>query len=151
MCVRIKMEESQVEFTRWFATYLRDLREGRPRDVSLALAAGDRRGGKTFGLLVCQLALMIDVPSIDGSSTVGWVVSANYTERDELDRTIRERIPAAWYTMRQAPQFSYRFAHGPVLKNVSADDPETLKRGRVDCAFYNEAQKLPIGALTNGI
>lgn len=147
----IDLEESQVEFTRWFATWLRALREGRPREVSLALAAGDRRGGKTFGLLLCQIALMIDVPTIDGSSTVGWVVSANYTERDEIDRTIRERVPAGWYTMRQAPQFSYRLAHGATLKNVSADDPETLKRGRVDCAFYNEAQKLPIGALTNGI
>jgi hypothetical protein len=53
----IDLEESQVEFTRWFATFLRDLRQGRPRDVSLALAAGDRRGGKTFDLLLCTIAL----------------------------------------------------------------------------------------------
>jgi hypothetical protein len=147
----IDLEESQVEFTRWFATFLRDLRQGRPRDISLALAAGDRRGGKTFDLLLCTIALLIDVPQIDGSATVGWVVSANYQERDEIDKTIREYIPSSWYTHRKAPHFLYTFLHGASLRNVSADDPETLKRGRVDVVLYNEAQKLPIAALTNGI
>jgi hypothetical protein len=147
----IDLEESQVEFTRWFAKFLRDLREGRPRDASLALAAGERRGGKTFDLLLCEVALLLDVPSIDGSETVGWVVSASYQERDEIDKTIREHLPASWYTHRKAPEFRYRFAHGSTLRNVSADDPETLKRGRVDCVLYNEAQKMPIAALSNGI
>jgi len=150
----IDLEESQIEFTRWFAGFLCDLREGRPRDCSLALAAGERRGGKTFNLLVCALALLIDVPAIPidgGSPTVGWVVSASYQERDELDKIIREYIPPAWYTHRKAPEFRYTFAHGSSLRNVSADDPESLKRGRVDCVLYNEAQKIPIAALSNGI
>src|SRR3954470_13817171 len=91
----IDLEESQVEFTIWFAGFLRDFREGRPRDVSLALAAGARRSGKTFGLLMAIIALVIDVPEIDGSSTIGWLVSASYQERDELDKAILEYIPAA--------------------------------------------------------
>ena len=73
----IDLEESQVEFTRWFATFIADLRDGRPRDVSLALAAGDRRGGKTFDLLICTIALLIDIPRLDGSATLGWVAGGD--------------------------------------------------------------------------
>ena len=147
----IDLEESQVEFTRWFATFVADLREGRPHDVSLALAAGERRSGKTFGLLLAIIALLVDVPSLGGSATVGWLVSSSYQERDELDKAIAEYIPAAWYIARKAPQFSYTFVNGAVLKNVSADDPETLRRGRCDAVLWNEAQKLPLSALVNGI
>ena len=146
----IDLEESQVEVARWFAEYMAALREGRPRDISLALAGGDRRGGKTFVLLLCALALLVDVPSLGGSTTIGWVVSSNYQERDEIDQIIRENIPADWYVPRRAPHYSYALVHGPSLKNISADDPETLKRGRVDIAFYNEAQKIAIAALSNG-
>src|SRR5438105_1085140 len=44
----IELEESQVEFARWFSGWLRDFRAGFQRDVSLVLNGGDRRGGKTF-------------------------------------------------------------------------------------------------------
>ena len=128
-----------------------DFREGRPRDTSLVLAAGERRGGKTFDLLLCSIALLIDIPTIDDSSSVGWVVSASYQERDEIDKTIREYIPPSWYSHRQAPEHRYTFANGASLKNVSADHADTLKRGRVDVILYNEAQKMPVSALSAGI
>lgn len=147
----IYLEESQVAFVRWFAEFLRDLREGLPRDISMALAAGDRRGGKTYSLLLCTIALLIDCPALGGSNAVGWVVSASYQEKDEIDKTIEENIPAHWYMARKAPEHRYYFAHGSVLRNVSADDPESLRRGRVDVVLYNEAQKVPIAALANGI
>lgn len=148
----VDLEESQVEFTRWYAGWLRDFREGFKRDTSLAAAGGDRRGGKTFDLLMCTLATAIDVPIVgERSALVGWVVSVNYQERDEVDRQVREWIPREWYSYRKAPEFRYTFAHGSSIRNVSADDPETLKRGRVDVVFFNEAQKMPIAALSNGI
>lgn len=147
----VHLEESQVEFTRWFAGWLADFRDGNPRDVSMALAGGDRRGGKTFNLLVCTVAACVDVPALDGSPLVAWVVSCNYQERDEIDRTIRENFPQSWYRYYRAPEFRYVFANGATLRNVSADDPETLKRGRVDICFFNEMQKLPKAALSNGI
>ncbi len=147
----IYLEESQVEFVRWFACFLDDLRNGRPRDISLALAAGDRRGGKTYSLLLCTIAMMIDCPAFAGSNAIGWVVSASYQEKDEIDKTIEENIPAHWYTARKAPEYRYYFANGAVLRNVSADDPESLRRGRVDIVLYNEAQKVPVSALANGI
>ena len=48
----IQLEESQVDFVRWFAEWLRDYREGYPRDISLALCAGDVGFGsaKTYDL-----------------------------------------------------------------------------------------------------
>lgn len=150
-CKVIDLEESQVAFTRWFARWLRDFREGLPRDISLAVAGGDRRGGKTFDLILCTLATAIDVPLIGASPLVGWIVSVNYQERDEVDRTIREVLPQDWYQHRKAPEFRYTFANGGSVRNVSADDPETLKRGRVDIVTFNEGQKMPVAALSNGI
>jgi len=147
----IYLEESQIDFVRWFATFIADLREGRPRDVSLALAAGDRRGGKTYSLLLCTIALLIDCPALAGSDAVGWVVSASYQEKDEIDKTIQECLPSSWYIPRKAPEHRYYFANGAILRNVSADDPESLRRGRVDVVLYNEAQKVPVAALANGI
>lgn len=150
-CKIVDLEESQVEFTRWFATWLAAFRDGLPRDVSLAVAGGDRRGGKTFDLIMCTLAAAIEVPFVDHSPLVSWIVSVNYQEREEVDRTIVEALPRDWYSYRGQPHYRYTLAHGATIRNVSADDPETLKRGRVDIALFNEAQKQPVAALSNGI
>lgn len=140
----LDLHEGQVPFARWFATWLRDYREGLPRDTSLALAGGERRGGKTYCLLECTLAALIDVPG-----TVGWLVSAAHSERDELDRTILETLIPGWSVYREWPKHVHTFVNGSTATNISADDPETLKRGRVDIAFCNEAQKMPRAVLTN--
>lgn len=140
----IDMHEGQVAFTTWFASWLRDYREGYPRDCSVALAGGERRGGKTFCLLQCCLAMAIDVPG-----TIGWLVSTAHSERDEIDREIKQSLLPGWSVYREWPKHVHLFGHGSTLTNVSADDPETLKRGRVDIGFINEAQKMPQAVLTN--
>lgn len=147
----IDLHEGQVEFTRWYAGWLRDFREGFPREVSLALAGGARRGGKTFNLVACLLATLIDVPQIKGNSAIGWLVSVAHTEREELDAYIRRILNKGWYRYQGQPKYKYTFHHGAELTNISSDDPETLKRGRTDIIFYNEAQKMPRQVLTNGI
>src|SRR4051812_13290821 len=84
-CCVIELAESQVPFTRWFAKELRDYRLGYPRDIRLALAAGDRRGGKTFDTFFCLLAALIDVPRMpDRTPAIGWAISRTFRERDEL-------------------------------------------------------------------
>ena len=145
------LHEGQVPFTRWYATWLRDFREGYQRNVSLALAGGGRRGGKTVDLVACQLATLIDVPWIKDTHSIGWMVSVARTEREELDTYIKRILHKGWYRYRGQPDFKYIFHHGAELTNISADDPDTLKRGRVDIIFYNEAQKMPKAVLTNGI
>lgn len=147
----IDLHEGQVEFTRWYATWLRDFREGMPRDASLALAGGERRGGKTFDLVCCFLATLIDVPVSKGTASTGWMVSVAHSEADELHTTLKRLLPAHWFRHRAHPRHVYEFVHGARAFNVSADDPETLKRGRADVVFLNEAQKMPSAVLENSI
>lgn len=147
----IDVEESQVELIRWFSGWLRQFRVGLPRDVSLVIAGGERRGGKTFAVLLCLVAAALDVPLIGGSPLQAWVVSVSYQERDEVDRFIVENLPSDWYTARHAPEYRYVLLNGASIKNVSADDPSNLKRGRVDICALNEAQKMSVGALSNAI
>ena len=150
--VRIPLAESQVPFTRWFASFLRDYRLNHPRDIRLALAAGDRRGGKTFDTLFCVIAALIDVPvHRDGSAALGWAISRTFRERDELDQLIVNYLPRDWYHHQRAPEHRINFAHGSYLRNLSADDPEAMRQGRVDWLLYNEGQKMQPKAIVNGL
>lgn len=156
----IDLEESQIEFTEWFAAFLADFRDGFPRDISAALVAGDRRAGKTFDVYYCQIAALIDVPFIPstGLPALGWTVSKTFRERDELDELVAARIPRDWYRYQRAPEHRYELTpfrgtslHGPMLLNLSADDPDSLKRGKVDWLLYNEVQKMQARAVVNGL
>ena len=148
----IYLEESQVAFTEWFAGFLHDYREGYPRDISLALAAGDRRAGKTFAAYFCQIAALIDVPRLrHDTPTIGWTVSKTYRERAELNDLILNLIPDNFYKHKGTPEHRYDFVHGPVLRNLSADDPDSLKQGRVDFLLYNEPQKMQARAIVHGL
>ena len=147
----IDLVESQVPFTRWFATWLADYRDGKPRETSLVLNEGGRRGGKSFGSLACQIAALVDVPRIELSSTIGWVISESYKKRDELEQWIAEHIPKPWYRHWRAPEFRYEFVHGSILRNLSAQDPEDMRQGRVDILLYNEPQQMQGSAIVNGM
>lgn len=149
----VYLEESQVEFARWFAEYLRDYREGFPRDISFVLTAGARRGGKTFVTYLCQIAALLDVPfsPADRLPTIGWTISRTYRQRDELDQLVSGYLPPRMYEMRKAPEHVFKFPHGSYLRNLSADDPESLKQGRVDFLLYNEGQLMSPTAVRNGM
>jgi signal transduction histidine kinase len=158
--VVIDLEESQTGFTTWFAEFLADFRDGYPRDISAALVAGDQRAGKTFDAYYCQIAALIDVPFIPRTRlpALGWTVSKTFRERDELDELMAARIPRDWYHPQKAPEHRYEFVsfstpgqHGPMLLNLSADDPDSLKRGKVDWLLYNEVQKMQARAVVNGL
>lgn len=148
----VRMEESQVEFARWFAGFLADYREGRPRDVCLALCAGDRRGGKTFCTFLCLVAALVDVPlTRAGTPTIGWAISRTFRQRDELEQVMAAYVPAELYRHVRAPEHRFVFHHGGYLKNLSADDPESIKQGRVDFLLYNEAQLVSPRAIKHGL
>lgn len=152
VCV-IDLVESQVDYTLWFAEFLRDFREGYPRDISAALVAGDRRAGKTFDVYFCQWAALFDVPllPVTGKPAIGWTISKTYKERDELDQLVVTYLPPEWYRATKAPEHRYDLVHGSVLRNLSADDPDSLKQGAVDWLLYNEGQKMPARAVVNGL
>lgn len=147
----IDLELSQVEFVRWFAGWLRDYREGFQRDISLVLNHGGRRGGKTYSAVLCQIATLIDVPLIGAKKSIGWVISETFKKRAEIEDDIAECIPDAWHKHTRAPEFKYEFAHGSILRNLSAQDPEDLRQGRVDILTYNEPQQMQARAVVNGL
>jgi len=149
----IYLEESQVAFTLWFAEFLADFAEGFPRDISAALLAGDRRAGKTFDAYYCQIAALIDVPIIPEKNlpAIGWTVSKTYRERDELDQLMAARIPKEWYKAQKAPEHRFDFIHGSYLRNLSEDDPDSLKQGKVHWLLYNEVQKMRVRGVVNGL
>lgn len=138
------LEESQVEFARWFSQWLTAYVNKAPRDTRLVLTAGERRGGKTTAGLISLIAAVLAVPG-----TIAWAVSSTFQERDELEQAILRFIPSHWYVYRGAPKYRYVFPNGSVLRNVSADDPDVLKQGRVDIVLVNEAQKMQAAVLTN--
>jgi hypothetical protein len=142
----IDLEESQVEFTTWYAEWLRAYASGDERDIRLVLTAGERRGGKTTIGLLATIAAAIARPN-----TITWVISSSFQERDEIENTVRKFVPSKWYTWKGAPRYRFIFPNGSVLRCLSADDPETLKQGQVDVVLANEAQKMPAAMLTNAL
>lgn len=153
----VPLQESQIEFIDWYAEWLGEFREGirgtPTREVQVAMLAGDRRGGKTFVADAAVIAACVDVPIAPGQKTplIAWIVSKSFRERFELEQWILNRIPGEWYRHRQAPEHEFQFVHGPTLRLLSADDPDSLKQGRVDVCFINEPQKLQARAVANVI
>ena len=145
-CKIIDLQESQLEFATWFATWLTAFIEHDPRDTRLVLTAGERRGGKTTIGLLSTIATCIGRPN-----TIAWVVSSTFQERDEIENAIRRFIPGSYWVYKGAPRYRFIFPNGSVLRCLSADDPETLKQGQVDIVMANEAQKMPVAMLTNAI
>lgn len=143
----IDLEESQVDFVQWFATWLCAFRLRLPREDTAALVYGGRRGGKTFACLLCLIATVLDVPD-----TLGWALSVSHVERDvDIDRNIKRLIPAEWYAYREWPAHMYTFPNGSTLKNVSAQDQEAAKRGQVDLVFINEGAKMGAAIYENSL
>lgn len=150
--VAIQLQESQVEFAQFGAEWLAAYREGYPRDTTLAMMAGDRRGGKTFVADALVIAACIDAPiAADGTPLIAWIVSKSFRERFELEQWILNRIPPEWYRHLGAPVHEFRFVHGPTLRLISADDDDATKQGRVDICFINEPQKMGPRAVANAV
>ncbi len=148
----VGVEESQVEFTTFGMEWLHAYREGLPRDIGLAMMAGDRRGGKTFIAVAFVIACCIDVPiAVDGTPLIAWIVSKSFRERFEIEQWILHRIPEGWYYHLKAPVHEFHFQNGAVLRLISADDDDATKQGRVDVCFINEPQKLGARAVANAV
>lgn len=146
------VQESQVEFTRWFSAWWTRFRAGAPQEYSAAVVVDDRGGGKTWICWMLLLAAAVDMPlHPDGAELVIWAVSKSHTEREELDRELRTWLPASWYRLVLAPKPFVHLASGATIWLRSADDPETLKQGRVDLVWINEGAKMDARAFENAI
>lgn len=150
-CRVIELKESQVEPARWAAYWIQEKLAGNPRDFFSLFLIGDRGGGKTTFSVILIGTLLVAFPRLDGTAAIAWQISSSHAERDELDREIATHFPSAWFKYTEWPKHVYRWVHGPTLTNVSADDPDALKRGRVDFALFNEPQKMGKKAPAFGI
>lgn len=149
----IYLTETQYEPAVKAAYWMQEFKAGRARDFFSMFLYGNRAAGKTFLASVLLFTLVIEFPKMMGSPTIAWQVSSSHSTRDELDRNIQDLFPfkGDWYTYREHPKHEYRFVNGAVLVNVSADDAESLKRGRVDFVLFNEAQKVGGRVAVHGI
>jgi hypothetical protein len=155
-CAVIRFNESQLELARWAAWWAQERREGRPRDFIGLFVYGDRGGGKTYGAVGVLGSLQVEFPEligVDGKSdpSIAWIVSPSHAVRAEVDRYFAELFPASWWRYREWPQHTYSWVTGAELVNVSADDPNSLRRGRVDFILINEAglvgRKIPFNGM----
>lgn len=144
--VLLDLRESQIEAACWFAERLRAFRDRLPHPQAVGELFDDRRGGKTWLGIILLLCACIDVPSLDGGPLITWAVSLSHASRDELDQYLKAALPGSWYSYREQPKRIFTFAHGAQLLHKTTDDPESLRVGRVDFAFLNEAANMPYEA-----
>lgn len=145
--VTIDLQESQLDFFRWYAVRLRQFRERQKPTEFVAELLDNRRGGKTYGCSLAIFMASVDCPMVDGKRTVWWVITQTIPARDEIDGYLTEMFPAtgrAWATFREMPKREWTFLHGSKILFKTGTDPERgLKVGLADGVFLNEACLLP--------
>ena len=146
----IQLQESQVDAARWLAWWMQERRAGRDRDFITLQMMGDRGAGKTHMAADALTMLAVEAPHFRIPDSIGWMVSKSFEERDELDRELKAVASPQWYRYVEEKK-RYTFVNGSTITNVSADDPDNLKRGRVDWLLLNEIQKLGKRAYLNGL
>lgn len=124
-------------FARWFAAHLTGNWEGFARAWS-AMLLGGRRSGKTHVAVMALVTYWVACPG-----AIVWGVSPTQTETAELERAIRSMVPADWFRYRgggAGRDVTFTSQHGAELLLLSGHNHESLRRGRVDFALYNEGQ-----------
>lgn len=132
------LHEGQVDAARWFVSWMAARKAGRHvlengQPVFAWALVGGRRGGKSVLALRAQLAYLDDIPR-----SIGWFVVPAFPDMAEAVREVEDQIPREWYRYREN---EWKLENGSKLFIRSSHDPDDLKRGRVDVAVLNEAQK----------
>lgn len=144
------LQESQVEYARWFSSWHYAFKHRMPRDTSAVFLWGDRRGGKTWITLMMLIGFVIDLATLP-EEVITWIVSISIPEREELDRYLRTLLPPDWFEFREQPKHEMIFAHGPKISCLTVEDPETLKRGEAHLVLLNEAAKMNSAPFENAL
>lgn len=149
------VNDSQVEYVEAFAAWLYAFRNDLPRPTALDVLAGRRRGGKTYIMIACVLAAALASPVAwrqgKAREFVGWIVVASYPEQREVHEDMQGVLAPeegaaldarTWVRRRPMPHNCYVLPTGATIYLKSANNPESLKQGRVDVIGLNELQKM---------
>lgn len=124
-------------------TWIEARQAGLPRVVELDFD-GARGSGKThLGALAVWL-IAIALPGAEG-----WLTSPANTRRAEIERIVKDQIPAAWRTGWSERDLAYTLPNMSRISYLGADDEDGLKRGGYEVALLNEAQLMTSQAYAN--
>lgn len=140
--VVIDATAAQSPIVRWFAGRMAALRDRKEHPHMGAVIWDDRRGGKTWISTVLIFAALLEIPTIDGQTTEGWLITQDNSARNEIEEEIRNLFPG-WHTFTQIPLRLFRLANGAKLLCKTTTDVETLRVGRADLIFANEIALMP--------
>jgi len=98
----IDAHAAQVPIVRWAAGRIAALRDRREHPPMGAVIWDDRRGGKTWISTILIFATLIEVPTIDGQKTEGWLITQDANARNEIEQQIKDCFPG-WATFREKP------------------------------------------------
>lgn len=140
----LRLNDAQLEAALWFAEWMRARRRGEHlrtdegRAIFSALLVGGRRGGKSnFGV---KFAITY---AVDNPDSIVWIILPKFPDIAEIERDLDGQIPRGW-AKKNTKAWSWKFESGgeiAVKTSWNVDLSEDLKKGRVDVALVNEAQK----------
>ncbi len=139
----VDAQESQVSAFRWLAGRLAAFREGKPHPQVAGLCYDDRRGGKTFFIVVAVILSCLECPTVAESPLEARIVTQTVQSRDEIDEIFKLFLPTGWGHLREQPKRQYTFATGAKVGFLTTDNVDTLLSGRMDVVAINEAALFP--------
>ncbi len=139
----VDAQESQVSAFRWLAGRLAAFREGKPHPQVAGLCYDDRRGGKTFFIVVAVILTGLECPTVAESPLEARIVTQTVQSRDEIDEIFKLYLPPGWGHLREQPKRQYTFATGAKVGFLTTDNVDTLLAGRMDVVAINEAALFP--------
>lgn len=135
--IEVRLHVGQLEAAKWLATWFRAYLSGEQLSPPIyeCLLLGGSRAGKTHLGIRIPVAFAIAVP---GARV--WVVQeADMNRVDECESELDELLPREYY---KKSGNTYLLPNGSKIIIRSGHIPKHLKRGRVDFAFFNEAQNI---------
>jgi hypothetical protein len=116
-----------------------EAREVELTEVSSALFAGGRRGGKTWTAAIACVLYAILFPD-----AIVWIVNPTDQKHDEVRVLVAELLADDWVTRYTAAD-GWELVNGSVLMLKSAyvgSDPDAIKEGKAHLVWLNEGQKM---------
>lgn len=142
LCRTLDLEESQLEAVNFFRHWMA-ARAARARREVVAFIGGARRGGKSTVSVDVALGYAVDVPD-----AIVVIVSPTFAKRDQLERQLKALVPTSWGDFYGMPEPRLRLANGSEIRLLGANDPSTLKRGRLDVVLLDDAQDMAPDAIS---